>query len=58
LYFVAPIVVPFYCLVWRGLILDGYPGLYYTLQRTAAEIILSLLLLEDRLRSTIRSPRC
>jgi len=57
LYFVAPILVPFYCLLWRGLILDGYPGLYYTLQRTAAEMILSLLLLEDRLRSTIRSPR-
>ena len=56
LYFVAPILVPVYCLLWRGLILDGLPGLYYALQRTVAEIVLSLLLIEDRLRHTNRSP--
>ena len=53
-YFVAPILVPVYCLLWRGLILDGYPGFYYALQRTTAEIILSLLMLERRFRSSPR----
>ena len=47
--FIAPILVPLYCLFWRGLLLDGYAGLYYTMQRSIAEIILSTLLIERRL---------
>jgi glycosyltransferase involved in cell wall biosynthesis len=38
-----------YCYLVRGGILDGSRGLYYALQRAAAEAILSLFLLERRL---------
>jgi hypothetical protein len=41
---VAPPVMFLYCLFVRGNILDGYHGLYYALQRTVAESILSLYL--------------
>jgi glycosyltransferase involved in cell wall biosynthesis len=47
--FVAPFIVPLYCLLIRGLILDGWPGLHYTLQRTIAEAILSIKLIERRI---------
>ena len=49
LIFVAPPVVFFYCLFVRGGLLDGWAGWSYTLQRTVAEIILSLTLIERRL---------
>jgi hypothetical protein len=45
----APIMVFFYCLLVRGLVLDGIPGLIYTWQRTVAEIVLSLRLCESKL---------
>ncbi len=38
-----------YTLLIKGLILDGWPGLFYVLQRTHAEILLSLELLDRRL---------
>lgn len=41
---IAPLAMPFYCLLLRGLILDGRAGIEYTLQRTYAEILLSLRL--------------
>jgi glycosyltransferase involved in cell wall biosynthesis len=44
----APLLVFAYTLVGKGLILDGRFGLYYVLQRTVAEIILSLRLIEFR----------
>ncbi len=34
-----------YCLFGKGLLLEGWPGWYYTLERTVAELILSLVLL-------------
>lgn len=43
---IAPAAMFFYCLIGRGGILDGWPGIYYAMQRTAAELILSLHLLE------------
>jgi len=47
---VTPWLVPLYCLtVGRGL-LDGWPGIFYALQRGVAEAVLSLKLLEARLR--------
>ncbi len=47
---VTPWLVPLYCLtVGRGL-LDGWPGVFYALQRGVAEAVLSLKLLEARLR--------
>lgn len=39
-----------YTLLVKGVILDGWPGWFYVLQRTYAELILSLILLERRLR--------
>ena len=43
---VAPAAMFVYCLIARGGILDGWPGLYYATQRATAELILSLNLLE------------
>jgi hypothetical protein len=45
----APVLVFLYALFWKRLILDGWPGWYYVLQRTYAELLLSLLLLEKGL---------
>ena len=39
-----------YCLFAKRLILDGWPGIYYTLQRVYAELVLSLKLVDARLR--------
>ena len=49
-YYLAPFLVPPYCLLWKRLILDGRAGLYYTLQRTYAELLLALCLLDHDLR--------
>jgi glycosyltransferase involved in cell wall biosynthesis len=46
--FFAPVVIFVYLLFGRGLILDGWPGWYYVLQRTIAEMLLSLRLLTER----------
>ena len=47
-----PLVVPplalFYCLVVRAGIFDGWAGFYYAFQRTVAELMLSLYLIENR----------
>jgi glycosyltransferase involved in cell wall biosynthesis len=45
---VMPPLIFVYCLVVGRGILDGWPGLYYALQRAAAELILSLALIERR----------
>ena len=37
-----------YTLFIKGVILDGWPGWFYALQRTYAELVLSLILLEKR----------
>ncbi len=44
----GPVLVFFYTLIVRGAILDGSRGWFYAFQRTLAEIILSLRLLEKR----------
>lgn len=46
--FIAPAVMFVYLLFARGLILDGWPGWFYVLQRTLAETMLSLRLLIER----------
>lgn len=46
----APCLVPFYTLFIKGLILDGWPGWYYALQRTVSEMVLSLSLLEKKMK--------
>ena len=48
LIFVAPVVTFFYCLFVKRGFFDGRAGLYYAIQRTVAEAILSLCLLELR----------
>ena len=48
----APLLVFFYCLIVRGLVLDGFPGWFYIWQRVLAEVMLSLRLLERKLGIT------
>jgi glycosyltransferase involved in cell wall biosynthesis len=55
--FIAPVLVFFYTLLFKGLTLDGWPGCYYVLQRTLAEIILSLRLTEARLTGIQEEPQ-
>jgi glycosyltransferase involved in cell wall biosynthesis len=45
----APPLMFLRCLFVGGGILDGWPGLFYALQRATAELILSLILVERRL---------
>ena len=47
----APVLVFFYVLFFKLFVLDGWPGWYYTLQRVCAETMLSIELLDRRLRS-------
>jgi glycosyltransferase involved in cell wall biosynthesis len=49
-YVLGPLLTPLYCLFVQGLLLDGPPGWYYTLQRTYAEVLLSLVRLDARIR--------
>lgn len=46
----APIVVFGYTLLWKRCILDGWPGWIYVLQRTLAEMMIALELLESDLK--------
>jgi glycosyltransferase involved in cell wall biosynthesis len=48
--FVAPLVMLLYVLIAKRAILDGRAGLFYAFQRTVAELILSLYLVEDDMR--------
>jgi len=43
---IAPPAMLFYCLILRGGLLDGWAGFYYAFQRTFAELLLSLRLIE------------
>jgi hypothetical protein len=45
-----PIAVFLYCLFGKGLILNGRAGIFYALQRMVAEAVLSLMVLERKLR--------
>lgn len=48
-----PICAFLYCSFGKGLLFQGKAGIYYTLQRTAAEAILSLLVLDRGLRGAM-----
>jgi glycosyltransferase involved in cell wall biosynthesis len=45
-----PVVVFIYCLFGKGLIFSGRAGVFYALQRMVAEAVLSLMVLEAKLR--------
>jgi glycosyltransferase involved in cell wall biosynthesis len=45
-----PVAVFLYCLFGKGLIMNGRAGIFYALQRMVAEAILSLFVLEAKLR--------
>jgi glycosyltransferase involved in cell wall biosynthesis len=45
-----PIAVFLYCLFGKGLIFNGRAGIFYALQRMVAEAVLSLMVLEQKLR--------
>lgn len=45
---ILPPATLFYCLIVRGGIFDGWPGFYYAFQRTLAELILALYLIDSR----------
>ncbi len=47
----APVLVFLYTLIGKGLILDGWPGWYYVFERTLSETVLSLRLIEARVKS-------
>jgi glycosyltransferase involved in cell wall biosynthesis len=49
----APLAALLYTLVVRRCLLDGWPGWFYVLQRVCAEVMLSLELLDRRLRARI-----
>ena len=51
---IAPLLTFFYCLFYKRLILDGWIGIYYTFQRTYAEILLSLALLEKKMSQSFK----
>jgi hypothetical protein len=48
-----PIAVFLYCLFGKGLILNGRAGIFYALQRMVAEAVLSLMVLEEKLRARV-----
>jgi glycosyltransferase involved in cell wall biosynthesis len=42
----APLIIPIYCLIFKGGILDGWQGWYYAFQRTLAELLLAIHTIE------------
>jgi hypothetical protein len=51
-----PIATFFYTMFGKGLIFSGRAGIFYALQRLVAEAALSLMVLEERLRSKAERP--
>ena len=45
-----PVAVFLYCLFGKGLIMNGRAGIFYALQRMVTEAVLSLFILEAKLR--------
>ncbi|HEX9153089.1 MAG TPA: glycosyltransferase family 2 protein [Flavobacterium sp.] len=43
----APLFVFFYCLIVKGLFLNGWAGWHYTIQRTIVEMVFALRLIEE-----------
>jgi glycosyltransferase involved in cell wall biosynthesis len=47
----APVIIFFYTMIAKGCILDGWPGWLYVLQRTLAEILIAMEVVERVLRT-------
>jgi glycosyltransferase involved in cell wall biosynthesis len=54
---VAPFAALFYCLIWKGGILDGWRGWFYAFQRMFAEVMLSLRLIEAKNEKVVERER-
>ena len=54
---VAPPAMLLYCLIARGGVLDGWAGFYYAFQRTLAELMLSLYLIDHDLNGSVQQER-
>jgi glycosyltransferase involved in cell wall biosynthesis len=52
----APILVFFWTLVTKGCILNGWRGWFYVMQRTFAEMLIALEIVERRLAKAIKRP--
>lgn len=50
---IAPPAMLLYCLIVRGGVFDGWAGFYYAFQRTLAELLLALQLLERSVETTV-----
>ena len=48
----APVLVFFYTLFWKGCLFDGWPGWLYVLQRTAAETMIALEVVDRKLNKS------
>jgi glycosyltransferase involved in cell wall biosynthesis len=53
---IAPFAMFFYCLILKGALFSGRAGVYYSLQRMFAELLLSLCLIERDLRGAEGAP--
>jgi glycosyltransferase involved in cell wall biosynthesis len=53
----SPPAALLYSLIFKGCLLDGWPGWYYALQRMMAESTISLAILDARLRKRTRNRR-
>ena len=51
----APFLVPAYTLIGKRCLFDGWPGWLYVLQRTLAEVMLALEIVDRRLRPAKQS---
>ena len=54
---IAPPLMFLYCLIVKGGVLDGWRGVYYALQRTTAELILSLNIVDRLVHRNDRGSR-
>jgi glycosyltransferase involved in cell wall biosynthesis len=52
----APILVFFYTLLAKGCILNGWRGWFYVMQRTFAEMLIALEIVERRLAKAVKRP--
>lgn len=50
----APLLVFLYTLFIKGCVVEGWPGLLYVLQRTVAETMISIEIIDRRLRAILR----